>query len=211
MGAVLHCQEQPYPVVQLLQDMAESFQAFLEGRVAAAPGEGLGGVRQLCEFVGVFVAEVDEIVEGLPGEGLQRLATQPLGRDAGVFEHAQGARVDASGRTPALNAAKCSPSVCRRMASAIRSGRHWRYRRRVRAVGPSSFRSPEREACCDLSPIVTDRQGCQENFTGWSFANEGIPLSVYNHSPSESGQTIPARVPGLTMTGQYLPSGAPTC
>lgn len=97
MGAVLHCQEQPYPVVQLLQDMAESFQAFLEGRVAAAPGEGLGGVRQLCEFVGVFVAEVDEIVEGLPGEGLQRLATQPLGRDAGVFEHAQGARVDASG------------------------------------------------------------------------------------------------------------------
>ena len=140
MGAVLHCQEQPYPVVQLLQDMAESFQAFLEGRVAAAPGEGLGGVRQLCEFVGVFVAEVDEIVEGLPGEGLQRLATQPLGRDAGVFEHAQGARVDASGRTPALNAAKCSPSVCRRMASAIRSGRHWRYRRRVRAVGPSSFR-----------------------------------------------------------------------
>ena len=23
--------------------------------------------------------------------------------------------------------------------------------------------------------------------------------------------TIPARVPGLTMTGQYLPSGAPTC
>lgn len=97
MGAVLHCQEQPDPVVQLLQDMAESFQAFLEGRVAAAPGEGLGGVRQLCEFVGVFVAEVDEIVEGLPGEGLQRLATQPLGRDAGVFEHAQGARVDASG------------------------------------------------------------------------------------------------------------------
>ena len=120
MGAVLHCQEQPYPVVQLLQDMAESFQAFLEGRVAAAPGEGLGGVRQLCEFVGVFVAEVDEIVEGLPGEGLQRLLLNPW---VGMPACSSTLRVRGStpaGRTPALNAAKCSPSVCRRMASAIR-------------------------------------------------------------------------------------------